>query len=322
MAHLHKHSQVDSCHHEHEHVHHHDRGHHHHHHHDHASQGNIAAALFLNALFVIIEVVGGVWTNSIAILSDALHDFGDCLSLGMAWYLQKKSRQERDAHYSYGYKRFSLMGSVFLSGILLVSSIWMLVEAVDRLAHPVAVHAQGMLWLAVLGILINGAAALRVKKGTSLNERAVYLHIMEDALGWIAVLIVSIVMIFIELPILDPILSIAISLWVLWHVYGNLRDTFRVLLQATPSDVELDELKKEILKIEGVDSLHDLHLWSLDGESHVMTVHLVTCRADGPALKAEVIRLASEYHIVHSTIEVEQPNDICYSNCDDPACRH
>lgn len=288
---------------------------HNHSHHSNAEK-NISIAFFLNAVFVVIELVGGILTNSIAILTDALHDFGDCLSLATAWFLQKKSVKGRDRIYSYGYKRFSLLGSIFLSGVLTISSIFVLIEAGKRIASPQAVSAQGMLWMAILGVLINGAAALRVKKGTSLNEHSVYLHIMEDVLGWIAVLVVSIVMMFVNLPVLDPILSIAISIWVLSNVYKNLRGVFKILLQAVPANISSDEIIEEISKVRGVQSIHDLHLWSLDGESHVMTLHVVSLEEDNSDIKNHIITIASQFNITHVTIEFEKPDTVCTTNCD------
>lgn len=293
----------------HSHLHNHDSG-------SNASK-NISVAFFLNAFFVVVEIVGGILTNSIAILTDALHDFGDCLSLATVWFLQKKSAKPRDLKYSYGYKRFSLMGTVFLSGVLTVSSIIVVIEAVKRLAAPQEVNAHGMLWIAVAGIIINGAAALRVNRGTSLNERSVFLHIMEDVLGWAGVLVASVVMMFVDFPYLDPILSIAISIWVFINVYKNIRETFKILLQAIPEGVNVDEFKEKILLVKGVLSLHDFHLWSLDGESHVMTLHIVTSDKDIARIKSEVVNIASEYHVVHTTIEFESPDVVCTTNCDD-----
>ena len=288
----------------------------HNHSHNHSAEKNLSIAFFLNAFFVIVEIVGGLLTNSIAILTDALHDFGDCLSLATAWFLQKKSKQGRDAKYSYGYKRFSLLGSIFLSGVLLVSSIVVIYEAVKRIMAPEAVEAQGMMWIAIFGIVINGAAALRVKKGSSLNEKAVFLHIMEDVLGWIAVLVASIVMQFVNFPILDPLLSLGISIWVLINVYRNMRATFKILLQAVPDDVDVSALKEKLLKIAGVNSIHDLHLWSLDGEEHVMTLHVVSDAQESCNMKQEIMEVAKTFHIVHSTIEFEHPNEECCNNCD------
>lgn len=286
--------------------------------HDHgdAAAKNIVVAFFLNLGFAVVELVGGIATNSVAILSDALHDFGDSVSLGVAWALQKRSGKGRDAKFSYGYKRFSLLGSVFLSGVLLVSSIFIVTEAVRRLASPQEVHAQGMMWLAVAGILINGAAALRLKKGSTLNERAVFLHIMEDVLGWVAVLAASIVMLFVKHPLtrfLDPVISLGITAWVLWNVGRNLRDTFRIMLQGVPGEIDTERLTSDIEAVEGVESLHDLHVWSQDGESHVMTLHVVV--AEGlPAVEIQRIRktvrdIGRLYNADHVTVEFETSSD-------------
>ena len=191
----------------------------------------------------MIELIGGLFTNSVAILSDALHDFGDALSLAVAWYLQKVSQKPRDQFYSYGYKRFSLLGALVVSSVLLIGVALVIRESVVRLLNPQAADAKGMLVLAILGIAINGFAALRVKKGSSLNERAVYLHLLEDVLGWIAVLISSIVMIFFHLPVLDPLISLAISVFILFNVFKNLRSVVKILLLEVPQHLKLDELE-------------------------------------------------------------------------------
>lgn len=291
----------------------------HSHNHSHAhgdAERNISVAFFLNAFFVVVELVGGLWTNSIAILSDAFHDFGDCLSLATAWFLQRKSAQGRNSRYSYGYGRWSLLGTIFLSGVLSVSSCYVIIEGVGRIINPQPVDADGMLWIAIFGVLINGAAALRMSHGSSLNERAVFLHIMEDVLGWVAVLLVSIVMLFVHIPMLDSLLSIGISLWVLWNVFGNMRKVFRILLQGTPEDISLPELESSLEAVPGVEAIHDLHLWSIDGEKHVMTLHVVTSQDNTGEIKAQILDVAKKYHIVHSTIEFEKPSDTCTTNCD------
>ena len=288
----------------------------HQHNHENNTTRNISFAFFLNLFFVVVEVIGGLFTNSIAILSDALHDFGDCLSLAVAWAFQKKATQKRDQKYTYGYRRFSLLGSIFLSGVLVVSSAFVLFEAGKRIFEPQEVNAHGMLWIAIVGVIINGAAALKLKKGSSLNERAVFLHIMEDVLGWIAVLIASVVMMFANVPVLDPILSIAISLWVLTNVYRNMRDTFRIMLQATPDNIDLIDLEEKLLKAEGIISIHDLHLWSMDGESHIMTLHIVSNTTNPEQLKGDILNIAKPFHIDHVTIEIEKPGIDCQHCCD------
>lgn len=277
------------------------------------STKNIRTAFFLNLIFAIIELVGGIITNSVAILSDAVHDFGDSISLAIAWGLQKKSNKAKDEKYNYGYKRFSLLSSVILSGILLIGSILILVEAIGRLFSPQEVNAQGMLWLALLGIIINGLAALSVKRGKTLNERAVFLHIMEDILGWIGVLVISIVMMFYNLPILDPILSIGITIWVLYNVYKNMKSTFTILLQAFPKDIDINKLRNELENIENVISIHDLHIWTQDGLTHVMTLHIVADRNHN-AIKHEVRLKAKTYNIDHVTIEIEESSYDCDFN--------
>lgn len=277
------------------------------------STKNIRTAFFLNLAFAFVELIGGIITNSVAILSDAIHDFGDSISLAIAWALQKKSNKPKDEKYSYGYKRFSLLSSVILSGILLIGSILILIEAITRLFSPQDVNAQGMLWLAILGIIINSAAALSVKKGKTLNERAVFLHIMEDVLGWIGVLVISIVMIFVHLPILDPILSISITIWVLYNVYKNLKSTFNILLQALPKNVDVMKLTKELEEIEDVISIHDLHLWTQDGISHVMTLHIVA-DSNYDKIKEKVRQKAKTFNIDHVTIELEGSNSNCINN--------
>ena len=294
--------------------------HNHNHHHSESSK-NIGIAFLLNLGFSIIELIGGLLTNSIAILSDALHDFGDSISLAVAYRLEKIALRKRDERYSYGYKRFSLLGAVFISVVLLVGSVFILKECIERIFSPQEVHAEGMLFLAVFGILVNGIAVLRLKKGGTFSQRAVMLHMMEDVLGWIAVLVVSIVMLFVSVPVLDPLLSIGITCWVLYNVYRNLSATFRVLLQEVPGNVDVAKLENEIAALDGVASLHDVHVWSLDGENHIITLHAVVqpqvAKREQCELKERIRRLCREAGINHVTIEIDNDGEECaYLNAD------
>ncbi|WP_329903021.1 cation diffusion facilitator family transporter [Porphyromonas pogonae] len=298
------------------------QGHHHTHMHGHHSEGNILTAFFLNIFFAIIELVGGIYTGSVAIMSDALHDFGDSISLGIAWRLQKLSKKGRDATFTYGYKRFALLGALLISILLLVGSVFVIIASVERLIDPSEPKAKGMLILAIFGVIINGAAVLRLRLGHSLSERAVMLHMLEDVLGWIAVLIVSLVMMFVKVPILDPILSLCITMWILYNVYRNLRESFKILLQGVPTDVDRAGLETKILEIPNVCSVHDIHLWTLDGESHIMTIHVVyrcnkICTPETiAAFKREIRDVAAQYHIEHLTIELDPENTSCsLENC-------
>lgn len=278
------------------------------HNHDHGT-GNLRTAFFINSFFAIIELVGGLLTNSVAILSDALHDFGDSLSLGTAWYLQGKSQKERDQTYTYGYKRFSLLGAFFNSIVLIIGSVFIIREAIERLFHPEQPDARGMLLLAVLGILFNGAAMLRLKKGSSINERMVSLHFLEDVLGWAAVLIGALVMLFTDMPVLDPILSLAIACFILLNVYRNLKPALKIILQGIPDEAHEEEIKMLIMEKTQVAGIHDFHLWSLDGEHNVVTMHVVVTESmsikDAEHLKEKIKEELKPLHVAHATIEIE-----------------
>jgi len=285
------------------------------HQHTHEAGKNLALAFFLNLSFCIIELIGGFWTNSIAILSDALHDFGDSLSLGMAWYFQKVSKRKPDSKYTYGYKRFSTLSALLNSFVLLVGSAIVLYECILRLFEPVETNAKGMFVLAIVGVLVNGAAVFRLKKGSSLNERVISLHLLEDVLGWLAVLIGSVVMMFADVPVLDPILSIGISFYILFHVYQNLKSVFRVILQGKPSDVDETAIRESLLSLPKVHDLHDLHLWTMDSEYMVLTVHLVVDgsvqKEEQKALRAAAHQVLKTLDIDHSTIEIEYDSESC-----------
>jgi len=288
-------------------------GHDHHHHHHHGT-GNIKVAFFLNLLFTIVELVGGILTNSLAILSDALHDLGDSLSLGLAWYFQNLSKKGRDKQFSYGYQRFSLLGAIINSIVLVVGSIFIIREAIPRIMNPQEAHAQGMILLAILGVIVNGAAVLRLKRGTSHNEQVVSLHLMEDVLGWVAVLIGSLIIHFTDWFIIDPILSVLIGLYILFNVYKNLRSSLKIILQAVPSNMEIKMIENELLAIAGILSVHDLHVWSLDGERNVLTVHVVLeegLETSHPQIKETINSKMAVLGIEHCTIETEMEGEEC-----------
>jgi cobalt-zinc-cadmium efflux system protein len=288
-----------------------------HHLHDHRSSDgkNIALAFFLNLGFCLLEMIGGILTNSIAILSDALHDLGDSISLGMSWYFQKISKRKPDGRYTYGYKRFTTLSALLNSLILLTGSGIILFESISRLFHPIQANAKGMFLLALLGLLVNGFAALRLRKGMSLNEKVVSLHLLEDVLSWAAVLIASIVMIFADVKILDPILSIGIAFFVLYNVYRNLRAAFRVILQGKPEEVDDTEIRKLLLSLSYVQSIHDLHIWTMDSEYLVLTVHLVlkdsVQEKERQTLRAAAHELLKSHGIQHATLEIESESENC-----------
>ncbi len=292
-------------------------GHHHHHHghHHHGADRRIGIAFGLNLVFTVIEFVGGWLTNSTAILADAVHDLGDSLSIGLGWLLARLGRRPASGRYTYGYQRLSLLGALINALVLIAGSLWVLSEAIPRLADPPMPHAVGMTWLAVLGIVVNGAAAWSLHGGRSLNERVLNWHLLEDVLGWVAVLVVGIVLQFADWPILDPLLSIAFTLFILFNVLRNLRETVQLFLQGVPDDSLADTVRDKLLALPHVVDVHHLHLWSLDGEHHVLTAHLVL---DSPIsaerqreIKEAIRETCRDCDIGHTTIELEQADETC-----------
>jgi len=289
--------------------------HHHEHHHHHGDVENIKAAFFLNLFFTLFEIAGGFFTNSIAILSDALHDLGDCLSLGLAWYFQKVSNKGSDSSYSYGYKRFSLMGAIINSIVLVIGSIFILTKAIPRIFHPEKTQAAGMFLLAIVGVLVNGIAFLRLKKGSSMNEKVVSLHFLEDVLSWVAILVGSVIMYFFNVPFIDPLLSVGISIFVLINVYRNIRQTLHIILQGIPADIDIADISSLLQQFKGIEDIHDLHIWSVDGNYNILTVHVVMnqlLEIKKVAELKEKIRSALKIKgIQHATIEFETVDERC-----------
>ena len=289
--------------------------HNHNHSHSHQITNNIKLAFFLNLGFAILEIFGGYWTNSLAIVSDAVHDLGDSLSLGLAWYLEKKSNQKGNKVFSYGYRRLSLLAALINTLILFGGSLYVISEAIPRLLNPQPTDAKGMILFAILGIAVNGLAMLRLSRQSSLNASVVAWHLLEDVFGWIAVLIVSITLLFADVYILDPILSLLISAYILYNAIANLRKTITLFLQAVPDNIDIQHLEKSITSLEKVDSTHHTHVWSLDGERHVLTTHIVvvdsTSREDIQSIKSAIQHLGKELNLEHITVEIEYLNEYC-----------
>jgi len=286
--------------------------------HDHSrdhSSSRIRWAFFLNLVFTIIEFVGGWLTNSTAIMADAVHDLGDSLSIGLAWYLNTISQKEADTNFTYGYRRFSLLGAIINGAVLVVGSLWVLNMAVPRLVQPEMPDANGMIALALLGVSVNGFAAYKLSAGKSLNERVLNWRLLEDVLGWCAVLIVGVVLRFVEWPILDPILSIGFTLFILFNVVKNLSGASRLFLQGAPDGDLSAQIMHQLQAIDTVDEVHHLHLWSLDGERHVLTAHIVVNQSmtaiQQQTLKNTIAELLNEFQLEHTTIELEYPEELC-----------
>ncbi|MFD2518775.1 cation diffusion facilitator family transporter [Salinimicrobium flavum] len=287
----------------------------HEHHHHHTAGKNLKFAFFLNAGFTVFELIGGFYVNSVAIVSDAVHDLGDTLSLGTSWYLQNKSKQASNTRYSFGYKRFSLLGALINSLVLIGGSIFVISEAIKRIISPEPSDAVGMLLFAIVGVAVNGIAAFKLSKGTSLNEKVVSWHLMEDVLGWVAVLIVAVTLQFWDNYYLDPALSLLITLFILWNVYKRLKETLFIFLQGVPEEINIPEIEEKILQVPNIASVHHTHVWSLEGTDHIFTTHIKLQNINSFRqlldLKNEVKKLLKEYNFDHYTIETELDQETC-----------
>lgn len=279
-----------------------------------ASAGALRLAFFINLAFTLVEVVGGWWTGSIAVLTDAMHDAGDCLVLGMAWYLQRVAMKGRDAHYSYGYGRYSMLGGWLTSVVLIVGAIMMISLSVPKMWEPSTPNPLGMIGIAVFGLAMNGFAAWKLHGGQTLNERGAYLHLLEDVLGWAAVLIGGVVIHFTDMAIVDPILSIAISIFILFNAIGTLRRGTGILMQEIPAGLDMQAVRSRLMAIPHVTDLHDQHTWTLDGNFIVHTVHIVVAdvgRPEALAIKSKAREELKALGIHHATIEIEWADERC-----------
>ena len=284
--------------------------------HVHPIAKNLTIAFILNITFTIIEFIGGYLTNSMAITSDAIHDLGDSIAIGSALFLERKSEKKRDHKFSYGYRRFSTLAALLNIVILTAGSVIIIIETIPRFLNPEIVHTQGMIGLAILGVIMNGLAVLRLKSNSnSLNSKTVMLHLLEDALGWVAVLVGAIIMHFTDWVIIDPILSIGIAGYILYNAIKNFNRVSPVFMQAVPKQVDYDKLESKILTIDGVKEVHDIHIWSLDGEFNVASLHLVMVNELGgynaEKIKKKVRHLFQHQSVPHVTIELEGPEEDC-----------
>ena len=248
-------------------------------------------------------------------MADAVHDLGDSLSMGSAWILNKLSGKQANDSYTYGYRRLSLLGALINGVVLVVGSLWILTEAIPRLFNPVMPHTEGMILLGIFGVVVNGYAAYKLSAGKTLNERVLNWHLLEDVLGWVAVLIVAVVMQFVDWPILDPLLSVGFTLFILVNVLRNLRETFKLFFQAAPDTKLRQAIEQKILAVDKVASVHHLHLWSLDGEHHVLTAHINTVAefnlTEYSALKAALEQALEDFELEHTTLEIELSDEHC-----------
>ena len=280
------------------------------------TEKNVLIAFILNLGFSIFEFIGGAITNSVAIISDSIHDMGDAMSIGVSYFLEKKSKKKPDDKYTYGYVRYSVIGSTITTIILIIGSLFVIYNAIKRFINPIDINYNGMIIFAVVGVVVNFLAAYFTKEGDSLNQKSVNLHMLEDVLGWGVVLIGAIIMRFTDIRIIDPILSILVALFIFKNAVSNFKSILDLFLEKTPNGISISELKEHLLGIEGIKNVHHVHIWSIDGYNNYATMHIVV-DGDSKKVKKLVKEELKEHGVSHTTIEIEDIEEVC----EDETCK-
>lgn len=280
------------------------------------TQNNILIAFILNLFFSIFEFVGGIFTGSVAIISDAIHDIGDASSIGISYFLEKKSKKQPDEIYTYGYARYSVIGGVITTLILLFGSVTVIINAIGKIINPTEINYNGMILFAIVGVIVNFIAAYFTREGDSINQKAVNLHMLEDVLGWAVVLIGAVVMRFTDFKILDPLMSIGVAIFILINAIKKLKEVIDIFCEKIPDGISTQEIKEHLLEIDGVIDVHHVHIWSIDGQRNYATMHIVT-NCDSKEIKHKVKEELEEHGISHSTLEFESENE----NCSEKECK-
>ncbi|MFS9339264.1 cation diffusion facilitator family transporter [Streptococcus mitis] len=263
-------------------------------------------AFFLNLSYAIVEFIAGGIFGSSAVLADSVHDLGDAIAIGISAFLETISNREEDRRYTLGYKRFSLLGALVTSVILMIGSVLVILENVTKIVHPQSVNEKGILWLGILAVSINVLASLVVRKGKTKNESILSLHFLEDTLGWLAVILMAIILRFTDWYILDSLLSLVISIFILTKALPRFWSALKIFLEAVPEGVEAGNLEKDLETLTNVKSVNQLSIWSMDDLENNAIIHL--CLEDWEQMtetKNQVRQLLEERGIQNITIEVD-----------------
>ena len=263
-------------------------------------------AFFLNLSYAIVEFIAGGVFGSSAVLADSVHDLGDAIAIGISAFLESISNREEDSHYTLGYKRFSLLGAMITAVILMTGSVLVILENIAKIFHPQSVNDEGIFWLGIIAITINVLASLVIRKGQTKNESILSLHFLEDTLGWVAVILMAIVLRFTDWYILDPLLSIAISFFVLSKALPRFWSTLKIFLDAVPEGVDIQKIKTDLAELDHVASINQLNLWTMDGLEKNAIVHVCLKEMEHMETCKESIRIfLKDCGFQNITIEVD-----------------
>jgi len=286
------------------------------------NKNQLLLPFLLNLFFTVFEFLGGLYTNSIALISDSVHDIGDSISIGLSLVLENKSKKKADQSFTYGYRRFSLLGGLISSIVLIIGSIIIVYEAIPRIFQPETVLSTELIWFSILGVAVNLFAALKAKKGNTINQKIISLHLFEDAFGWIALFIGAILMSLFQIYWIDSILSILFTLYILSHVYKNLRQIIRIFIEVAPKNPTIQKIEIELSRIQDLENVHHVHIWTIDGENPLLTLHAVVSKGISQdrlsSLKREIHHELKHLGILHATIEIEFSGEECLAqDCDE-----
>ena len=263
-------------------------------------------AFFLNLTYAIVEFIAGGVFGSSAVLADSVHDLGDAIAIGISAFLESISNREEDSHYTLGYKRFSLLGAMITAVILMTGSVLVILENIAKIFHPQSVNDEGILWLGIIAIIINVLASLVIRKGQTKNESILSLHFLEDTLGWVAVILMAIVLRFTDWYILDPLLSLAISFFILSKALPRFWRTLKIFLDAVPEGVDIQKIKTDLAELDHVASINQLNLWTMDGLEKNAIVHVCLKEMEHMETCKESIRIfLKDCGFQNITIEVD-----------------
>ena len=271
-----------------------------------SSKTSIWLAFFLNLSYAIVEFIAGGIFGSSAVLADSVHDLGDAIAIGISALLETISNREEDGQYTLGYKRFSLLGAILTAVILMIGSVLVILENITKIVQPQPVNEEGVLWLGIIAVSINVLASLVVRKGKTKNESILSLHFLEDTLGWLAVILMAIILRFTDWYILDPLLSLVISIFILTKAIPRFWSALKIFLDAVPEGVDIKQVKNNLEQLDHVASVNQLNLWTLDGLEKNAIVHVCLEVIEHIEYCKESIRnLLKDYGFQNVTIEVD-----------------
>jgi cobalt-zinc-cadmium efflux system protein len=307
---------------QHDHAHDYDHAHDHGHAHGHVGHSHapdhfgfaFAAGVTLNTAFVIAELVFGYAANSLALVSDAVHNFADVISLLLAWGAIWLARKQPTHRHTYGYRRASILAALFNAGLLLIAVGGIAVEAINRIQEPAKVAGWTVVVVAALGILVNGSTALLFMRGRhgDLNIRGAYLHMAADAGVSFGVVVAALVIMATGWLWVDPAISLCIAAVVLASGWGLAKDSVSLALDGVPKGIELAKVKDYLIRLEGVTELHDLHIWAMSTNETALTAHLVRPAGFNDAFLHGVCeQLSHRFNIHHATLQIEASSDVC-----------